>query len=65
MAMYKQKTDKIWLINSFKSNERAPESDPDWQQQIINAEETAGFHQKQKEFNAYFISEFLNIKEFS
>ena len=26
-AMYKQKTNKIQLINSFKSNEKAPKSD--------------------------------------
>ena len=63
--MYKQKINKIWSVNSFKSDERAPESDFSWQQQIINAEKTADFHQKQNKFNAYFIPKFLDIKEFS
>ena len=63
--MYKQKANKIQPVNSFKSNERAPESDSDWQQQVMNAEKTAGFHQKQREFNAYLISKFSDIEEFS
>ena len=64
-AMYKQKINKIQSVSSFKNDERAPESDSNWQQQIMNAEETADFYQKQSKFNAYFTFKFLNIEEFS
>ena len=64
-AMYKQKTNKIWSVSSFKSNERAPESDFNWWQWIMNAEKTVDLCQKQGEFDAYLISKFLNIEEFS
>ena len=43
-AMYKQKINKIWSVSSFKSDEKASESDFNWWQQIINAEKTADFH---------------------
>ena len=51
-------------MSSFKSNERAPENDSNWQQQIMNAEKAADFHQKQSKFNAYLISKFSDIEEF-
>ena len=63
--MYKQKTNKIWSMSLFKSNERASESDSNWQQQVMNAEKTADFCQKQSEFNVYLTSKFLDIEEFS
>ena len=51
-------------MSSFKNDERALESDSNWQQQIMNTEKAAGFYQKQGEFNVYFTSKFLNIEEF-
>ena len=51
-------------MSSFKSNERASESDSSWQQQIMNIKKAESFHQKQSEFNAYLIFKFLNIEEF-
>ena len=63
--MYKQKINKIQPVSSFKSNKKTSENDSDWQQQVMNAEKTAGFHQRQREFNAYFISKFSDIEEFS
>ena len=64
-AMYKWKTDKVQSVSSFKNNERAFESDSDWWQQIMNAEKTADFYQKQRKFNVYFTSKFSDIKRFS
>ena len=63
-AMYKWKANKIQPVSSFESNERASESDSDWWQQIINAEKAAGFHQRQREFDAYFTLKFSDIEEF-
>ena len=45
-AMYKQKANKVQPVGSFKNDERAPESDSNWQQQVMNAEETVSFCQK-------------------
>ena len=63
--MYKQKANKVQSVSSFKSNKKVPESDFSWQQQVINAEETAGFHQKQSKFNAYLTPKFSDIEKFS
>ena len=64
-AMYKQKANKVQSMSLFKSDEKAPESDSNWQQWVMNAEKTVSFHQKQSEFNAYFTLKFLNIEKFS
>ena len=63
--MYKQKTNKVQPVGSFKSNERAPESDSSWQWWVINAEKAVSFHQKQNKFDIYLTLKFSNIEEFS
>ena len=63
--MYKQKINKVQSVSSFKSNKKASESDSNWQQQVMNAEKTVNFYQKQGKFNAYFIFKFSDIEKFS
>ena len=62
--MYKQKSNKVRSVSLFESDEKASESDSNWQQQIMNAEKTADFHQKQSKFNAYLTFKFSDIEEF-
>ena len=61
-TLYKQKADKMQLVNWFDSDGRVLEDSNKWQKEAITRENAAEMKSIQHEFNALIISKFLNIE---